>query len=130
MRVSSTVLPPLLSLLTCVILLDPNSTLASTPHQWGTCSSQTPGSQVCPQQEKTCPASASRAPEVPPSKPAIPVQGHPSAVLQGQEHHRGWGFYGRCSKIEVQLQWGEDSGDLARAGWSRETGSETGMRTG
>lgn len=72
-------------------------------------------------------------PPGPPGRPlrlAIPVQGHHSAVLQGQEHHRGWGLYRGCPKIEGELQRGEDGGDLVCAVWNRETGSETGMGTG
>lgn len=127
---------PLLSLSThlgqwyrpCILLGNPNSILASTAHQWGTSSSQTAGSQVYHWQEK---ASGTCPPGPPPhSVPAIPVQGHHSAVLQGQKHHGGWGLYWRCPKIEVKLQRGEDGGDLACAVWSRETGSETEMGTG
>lgn len=75
------------------------------------------------------PAPGPQAPQPPPPESAIPVQGHHSAVLQGQEHHGGWGLDGRCPKIEIELQWGEDRGRLARAGWGRETGSETGLGT-
>lgn len=69
-------------------------------------------------------------PLAPTPMPALPVQGHHSDVLQGQEHHRGWGLYGRYPKIEVELQRGVDGGDRTCAVWSREMGSETGIRRG
>lgn len=72
----------------------------------------------------------SPCPPGPPGPPSVPVQGHHSTVLQGQEHHRGWGIYWCCPKIEVELQRGEERGDLADAVWSREMVSETGLGTG
>lgn len=55
-----------------------------------------------------------------PASHSVPVQGHHAAVLQGQEHHGGRGIYRCCPKIEIELQSGEDRGDLAGAVWSRE----------
>lgn len=75
--------------------------------------SWTPGGQGYNQQENT---SSPR----PPAPHSVPVQGHHAAVLQGQEHHGGRGIYRCRSKIETELQSGEDRGDLAGAVWSRE----------
>lgn len=75
--------------------------------------SWTPGGQGYNEPENT----SSPCPPVPHS---IPVQGHHAAVLQGQEHHGGRGIYRCHPKIEIELQSGEDRGDLAGTVWSRE----------
>ena len=76
--------------------------------------SWTSGSQGYNQQENT-------SSPCPPAPHSVPVQGHHATVLQGQEHHGGWGIYRCCPKIEIELQSGEDRGDLAGAVWSRKT---------
>lgn len=106
-------------------------TLAATAHRWGAhfhrCqAARSTSSKGGP----PAPAPSPQVPSHPLPMPALPVQGHQSAVLQGQEHDRGWGLYGRYPKIEVELQRGIDGGCWTCAVWSREMGSETGTRRG